>query len=176
MLRYRDGDATAFDDLYTRHRAPLFRYILRQCGERALAEEMVQDVWLRIVKARARYEVRAKFTTYLYTLAHNRIIDHYRRSDREIPSSYASSDAVAVEEIEANLGDQPEVDVEACDLVERFTRALTNLPEAQREVFILRQEAGLSIEDIAAAVGVNRETAKSRLRYAVAKIRAELSE
>ena len=80
MNRYRDGDAHAFEVLYTRHKGPLYRYLLRQCGAAALAEELFQDVWMKLIRARERYEARAKFTTYLYHLAHNRLIDHYRHA------------------------------------------------------------------------------------------------
>src|SRR3954462_11093253 len=79
MLRYSSGDAAAFDVLYARHRAGVFRYLLRQCGSRAAAEELVQDIWLNLMQARDLYQVQAKFTTWLYTLAHNRLIDHFRR-------------------------------------------------------------------------------------------------
>ena len=79
MTRYRDGDARAFEVLYTRHKGPLYRYLLRQCGAAALAEELFQDVWMNLIRTRERYEARAKFTTWLYTLAHHRVIDHHRR-------------------------------------------------------------------------------------------------
>ena len=94
MNRYRDGDAHAFEVLYTRHKGPLYRYLLRQCGAAALAEELFQDVWMKLIRARERYETRAKFTTYLYHLAHNRLIDHYRRAKAGVPISYAPFDRV----------------------------------------------------------------------------------
>ena len=81
MLCYRDGDAGAFDALYARHKGGLYRYLLRQCREPAAAEELFQDVWMNLIRARARYTVQAKFTTYLYRLAHNRLIDHYRKHE-----------------------------------------------------------------------------------------------
>ena len=79
MLGYRNGDAAAFEVLYIRHKGALYRYLLRQCRIAAVAEELLRDVWLNLVRARERYEVRAKFTTYLFRLAHNRLIDYYRR-------------------------------------------------------------------------------------------------
>src|SRR5436190_18395294 len=79
MLAYRDGNAAAFDQLYRRHKGPLYRYLLRQCRDAAAAEELFQDVWMNLVRARAGYTVTARFSTYLYRLAHNRLIDHYRR-------------------------------------------------------------------------------------------------
>src|SRR5947207_3257194 len=78
MLAYAAGDATAFDALYGRHKGSLFRFVLRSVKGRAEAEEIFQDVWMRAVEARRRYEPRAKFTTWLYTIAHNRIVDHWR--------------------------------------------------------------------------------------------------
>src|ERR1043165_4566844 len=78
MERYRDGDAAAFDLLYARHKGGLFRYILRQCGNRDAALELFQEVWMNLVKARLSYTVQAKFSTYLYRLAHNRVVDFYR--------------------------------------------------------------------------------------------------
>lgn len=82
MLRYRDGEVAAFAPLYARHKGALYRYLLRQCGQPALAEELFQDVWLKLIAARAGYTVQARFATYLYRLAHNRLIDHYRASRR----------------------------------------------------------------------------------------------
>ena len=79
MLRYRAGDAGAFEALYRRHRAPLYRYLRRQCASNAIADELFQDVWMRLIAARGRYRVEAKFTTYLYRIAHNRLVDHYRQ-------------------------------------------------------------------------------------------------
>src|SRR5262245_56603504 len=87
MLLYRDGDAGAFDALYARHKGGLYRYLLRQCRNQALAEELFQDVWMNLTRARTSYTVEARFTTYLYRLAHNRLIDHYRiYSQHEVAS------------------------------------------------------------------------------------------
>ena len=106
MLEYRDGNADAFEALYARHKGGLFRYCLRHCRERGAAEETFQDVWIRVIGARQRYEPRAKFTTWLYRIAHNRVIDHYR-SDK--PGRIRSLDEEASErEPAANPGDEPE--------------------------------------------------------------------
>lgn len=176
MLRYRTGDAASFERLYARHRAPLFRYLLRQCRDRSIAEELFQDVWLQLVRARERYQVRAKFTTYLYTIAHNRVIDHYRRSASGLPGSYRDDDPIPVETIEADRRDEPEHRAATAGLLEQFSRLLEQLPDAQREAFLLRQETGMSVAEIAATLGVNKETAKSRLRYAMVKLRQGLRE
>src|SRR5467141_930939 len=172
MLRYGKGDARAFEALYRRHRLPLYRFLLRQVGNAATAEELFQDLWMRVVNSRGRYEPRAKFTSWIYAIAHNRLMDFYRADGR---ASFLSH-----EESESVLEDTPAVEI-AADLrldrkraVVRLLAALGELPDAQREAFLLQQESELSIEEIAAATGVGPETAKSRLRYAVAKLRASL--
>ena len=172
MSNYANGNATAFEDLYRRHKGPLYRYFLRQCGSAAESEELFQDVWLRLIRARTRYQPTAKFTTYLYTLAHNRVIDFYRQRSRALPVSYTDADPDPIDALEARVQDQPEHLAEIHEDTERLLALLTQLPEAQREAFILRQEGGLSIEQIAVATEVNAETAKSRLRYALVKLRA----
>lgn len=172
MLRYGEGDAGAFEVLYRRHRGPLYRFLLRQARDSATAEELFQDVWMRVVNSRGRYEVRAKFTAWVYAIAHNRLMDFYRANGR---ASFLSH-----EESESVLEDLPAAEIDAGQRLdrkraaERLLAALAALPDAQREAFLLQQEGDLSVEEIAAATGVSRETAKSRLRYAVAKLRASL--
>jgi RNA polymerase sigma factor (sigma-70 family) len=82
MLAWRDGEAAAFEALYARHRARLFRYLLHQCGRREQADEMFQEIWMSVIRARGGYEVSAKFTTWLYRIAHNRVIDGFRARGR----------------------------------------------------------------------------------------------
>jgi RNA polymerase sigma-70 factor (ECF subfamily) len=173
MLRYREGDADAFTRLYARHKGPLYRYLLRQCNPPAVAEELFQDVWLKLIAARAGYTVQAKFTTYLYRLAHNRLIDHYRGSARGLPLSYAD-DCPEWAEVSAPTEAQPENQDDRRRQAEHLLNLLAELPEAQREAFLLKEEAGLSLEAIAQATGTGRETVKSRLRYAVARLRRGL--
>lgn len=173
MLRYCEGKIEAFAPLYARHKGPLYRYLLRQCGLPAVAEELFQDVWLKLIAARTRYTVQAQFTTYLYRLAHNRLIDHYRASARGLPLSYAE-DCPEWAEIPAPLEAQPERQDDRRRQVEYLLRLLAELPEAQREAFLLKEEAGLSLEAIAQVMGTGRETVKSRLRYATARLRRGL--
>jgi RNA polymerase sigma-70 factor (ECF subfamily) len=172
MLRYGGGDAVAFEALYRRHRGPLYRFLLRQVSDAAAAEEVFQDVWMRVINSRGRYEARAKFSSWVYAIAHNRLMDFYRANGK--------ADFLGQEEGEEALESLPADDLPAHVLLDRKRAAerlfaeLARLPEAQREAFLLQQEGELSLEEIAAATGVSRETVKSRLRYAVAKLRASL--
>ena len=171
MLHYRDGDAAAFGALYTRHKGGVYRYLLRLSRDAAVAEELFQDVWTNLIRARAGYTVQARFATYLYRLAHNRWIDHYRKSR---PGTVVSLDE---EDGEAPLDPPDEREIpqdEALDArrqAARLMELIAELPAAQREAFLLQQEGGMSVEEIAQATGVTRETAKSRLRYAMSKLR-----
>lgn len=176
MLAYRSGDAGAFEELYARHRGGLYRFLLRQCGAAAIAEELFQDVWMNLIRARAGYTVQARFATYLYRIAHNRLIDHFRRSVHRPSVAAEDEENDPVEALPADPREQPEVRLETKAQIERFGELLAALPAEQRAAFVMREEAGLSVEEIAAATGVNAETAKSRLRYAVAKLRRGLEE
>jgi RNA polymerase sigma-70 factor (ECF subfamily) len=174
MRRYGGGDAGAFETLYRRHRGPLYRFLLRQLrNDAATAEELFQDVWMRVIDSRRRYEARAKFSSWVYAIAHNRLMDFYRASGKAKFLDQEESEA-AIEMLPA--GDPPaDTLIDRKRAAERLLAALAELPEAQREAFLLQQEGEFSLEEIAQATGVNRETAKSRLRYALAKLRASLS-
>jgi len=171
MERYRDGDAGSFDVIYGGHKGGLFRYMLRQCGNRGVAEELFQEVWMNLIRARGNYTVQAKFSTYLYRLAHNRMIDHYRSQAGGVPVSFDDDDGAALESIAGHRGDDPAVAADGLQQAGRLLELVQALPEAQREAFLLQQESDMSVEEIAQATGVNRETAKSRLRYALTKLR-----
>jgi len=176
MERYRDGDAGAFDLLYTRHKGGVYRYMLRQCSERGVAEELYQDVWTNLIRARDGYRVTAKFTTWLYRLAHNRLIDHYRRQGGRVAIYFETDDNPAHLEVPALRAADPAVGLDIKQQAGRLLQLISELPEPQREAFLLQQESDMSVEDIAEATGVNRETAKSRLRYALARLRAGMRE
>ena len=176
MERYCNGDAGAFDVLYGRHKRGVFRYLPRQCGNRGIAEELFQEAWMSLIRARAAYTVQAKFTTYLYRLAHNRLIDHYRAQAGGVPVSFDADDGPALENVAAGRGDDPAVSADVRQQAQRLLRLIAALPEAQREAFLLQQESGMSVWEIAQATGVNRETAKSRLRYAIAKLRQRMQD
>ena len=172
MLDYGGGDAAAFEVLYRRHRGGLFRYVVRNVRERRLAEELFQEVWLRMIEARGRYAPQAKFTTWLYAIAHNRLIGHFRASGLRSVETMAEE----LPDPPARTGDQPELKAEMREQGERLIAALEAMPMAQREAFLLHEEAGLSVPEIAEVTGTDMEAAKSRLRYAVAKLREALKE
>ena len=172
MLEYRDGAVAAFEALYARHKGPLYRFVLRSVRERGKAEELHQDIWMRVIEARARYQPQARFTTWLYTIAHHRLVDHWRRGGLRVVS--LDDEEAGIEEPHANPGHNPERQAEARQGLARLLEAVAALPPAQCEAFLLHEEAGLSVEEIAQATGTNAEAAKSRLRYALAKLRKAL--
>ncbi len=173
MLAYGKGDLRSFEILYGRHKAPLYRFILRQCSNSSVAEELYQDVWARLIKARETYQVSARFTTWLYQIAQNRLIDHYRK---ESSSKSANHSSDGLDEMPVTEKEQPELQAETREKTIKVLRALDRLPELQKQAFLLKQEAGLSVAEIAKVMGVNDETAKSRLRYAVQKLRSEMND
>lgn len=174
MLAYRDGDAGAFDVLYERHGKRLFRFLLRQCGQRHVAEELLQETWMRVIQARGRYEHRARFTTWLFRIAHNLLIDHYRRGNPGLPASFEGAPVCDPPDPDGRA--QPERAAAGRQAADALLALIDGLPAAQREAFLMREEGGLSLEEIAEATGVGRETAKSRLRYAVSALRSGLQE
>ncbi|MFM9886518.1 MAG: RNA polymerase sigma factor [Burkholderiales bacterium] len=179
MLAYAAGDAAAFDVLYARHRGPVFRFVRRQVRDDGAAQEIFQDVWMRLIKARARYVPTAKFTTWVFTIAHHRMMDYFRASGQHV--EYVAfepdhgDDAPAIDP-PAAASERPDAMLERKRLASRIVAALEELPPAQREAFMLQQEGDLTVEDIAMITGTNRETAKSRLRYALAKLRGDLQD
>jgi RNA polymerase sigma-70 factor, ECF subfamily len=174
MVRYRDGDADAFSTLYARHKGPLYRYLLRQVRNAGAAADLFQEVWSRLVATRGRYEARAKFATYLFHIAHNCTIDFFRR-DRRLNGAARSDDAdMQSMEPEVPEYQRPDGIAELAEQQSALLAALGALPQEQREAFLLREETGLSIEEIARITDVGLETAKSRLRYAIRKLKKSL--
>jgi RNA polymerase sigma-70 factor (ECF subfamily) len=168
MLAYGAGDAGAFETLYARHRGGLFRFVLRAVKDRGAAEELFQEVWVRVIEARERYAPKARFITWLYTIAHNLLVDHWRKKGL----SLVALDGDEVPSESAN----PARQAEAREALARLVQALESLPAAQREAFLLHEEGGLSVAQIAAATGVGEEAAKSRLRYAMTKLKAAVDD
>jgi len=174
MIAYRDGEAAAFETLYARHKGPLYRFVLRSVKARGEAEELFHDVWLKVIEARERYTPSARFTTWLYTIAHNRVVDHWRRRGLKVASLDDPDDPPM--EPAAAPQDEPQRRAELNQALRRLGAALEALPPAQREVFLLREEAGLSLPEIAQVSGIDLDAAKRRLRYALAKLREAMGD
>lgn len=165
MVRYGRGERDAFDELYRRHRAGLHRFIRRLTGPDA--DEVFQEVWLAVIKSRQRYQPTARFITYLYTIAHHRAVARLRRKglyDGETCDGDAAADD-APGPFETTLGGE---------LAGALQAAIDALPAVQREAFLMQAEGSLSLDEIALATAVSRETVKSRLRYASRRLRIAL--
>jgi RNA polymerase sigma-70 factor, ECF subfamily len=173
MLRYRDGDVRAFETLYARHKGPLYRYLQRLCRDPEVANDLFQEVWGKVIASRERYEVRAQFNTFLFRIAHNCAVDYFRRTGR-VPASHVADVDELEEVLPGNDADRPETQLSEMQVKVAFKQALDALPSEQRDVFVLYEESGLSLEEIGKVTGVAMETAKSRLRYAVSKLRTAL--
>jgi RNA polymerase sigma-70 factor (ECF subfamily) len=180
MERYREGDARAFEVLLNRHSRSVYHFALRSVGRSDRAEDLMQEVFLRIVKGAANYRRRAKFTTWLYTIARNLCVDHLRRQkfrrtvsldqpQGEDPDGAPLLDRVADD---ALLEDRRAMDRQFSRNLER---ALADLNPDQREVFLLREFEDLPFADIATIVGCPLNTVKSRMRYALEALRAALT-
>ena len=176
MLAYRDGDGTAFEVLYGRRRGAMYRYFLRQCGHSGQADDLFQEVFMRVIGAAASYEPTARFSTWLFRIAHNRLVDHWRKMGREpvdaLPSGEDGDDCEF--DLPGPEGYAPDRQVERRELGEALMAALNELPDVQRNAFLLAEEGGLTLGEIASISGVGRETIKSRLRYATGKLRNKL--
>ena len=171
MLAWAAGDASAFEVLYGRHRGPLFRFLLAQLRDRPLAEELYQDVWQRVIAARATWRPEAAFATWLYRIAHNRLNDHWRAQRHRPPAPLDAELRTAALADPEHPGSVAEQDEQR----QRLQQALDELPDEQREAVLLRLQQELSLEEIGRITGVGRETVKSRLRYAMDKLRARLN-
>lgn len=183
MQAYKKGDARAFERLLTKHRKPVYNFCLRMLGDKAAAEDALQEVFLRLVRSAKEWESNAKFTTWLYTIARNHCIDALRKASYR---KTASLDQPLGEEEErgSTLGDRvsddesvtPDRGAESARLREKLANAITSLSEEQREVFVMREYSGMPFKDIADVVGVPENTVKSRMRYALEHLRARLAE
>ena len=170
MLLYRDGDVAAFETLYRRHNDALYRYLLRLSRSPDAAEDIFQEVWSKIIRARQTYRPTAQFKTFLYRVARNCFIDYIRRNRRH------EQTVDLAPEHQPDPGELPDALTERSLARRRLAAALLELPDEQRDVFLLREEGGFSLEQIASITDSNRETVKSRLRYAVNKLRAAIDD
>ncbi|HEX9878322.1 MAG TPA: sigma-70 family RNA polymerase sigma factor [Gammaproteobacteria bacterium] len=169
MLSFRDGDAAAFESLYGRHRASLYRFFGRQAAK-ACVDDLFQETWLRVIRGKSTYRPDGVFRAYLFRIAHNVLVDHYRREANPAQPSRSAD----IEAVDPASGPDSEYGIDA--LRTAIAGALTRMPAAQREVFLLHQDGGLTLEQIGEIVGAGRETVKSRLRYAVERLREALTE
>ncbi len=185
MHAFAGGDAAAFTRLYDRHERATWRFIRHRLGAQheAAADDVLQETWISVARAAPRYVPSARFTTWLFTVARNHVIDHQRAQshamlsiDAPLAGSGSDDDGERwADRVAADTADGPLARIESRQQAEAFLDALAQLPDAQREAFVLQAEGGLSIDEVASATGVGAETAKTRLRYAKAKLRTLLS-
>jgi RNA polymerase sigma-70 factor (ECF subfamily) len=179
MVRFAGGDGAAFEALYRRHESRVFRFLLRNLRDEAGANDVMQEVWFAVVRSADRYRPTAKFTTWLFTIAHHRMIDAMRaRHPTEVlDMNEDPGDAPVLDQMPAaDAFAEPLVALQTQDRAMALLRAVEQLPADQRSAFLLQAEGDLSVEEIASATGTSFETAKSRLRYARAKLRNLLAE
>jgi RNA polymerase sigma-70 factor (ECF subfamily) len=179
MSAYAAGDARAFDVLYARHRVWLYGLLVRQLDDRARADDVFQETWYSLVRSAPRYQPSARFTTWLYLLARQRLVDHWRRLDPEPePLAFNEDEDAQVPGLLEALADterDPARAAERSELAAHLARALAALPALQREAFLLAEHADMSLDEIAAATGSAREAVKSRLRYARRRLAESLA-
>jgi RNA polymerase sigma-70 factor, ECF subfamily len=181
MVRYQQGEVRAFEILLGRHRKAVFNFILRYVGDKETAEDLLQETFMRVIKGADAYKRQAKFTTWLYTIARNLCVDQTRRRKHR---KHASLDApMAADEDSGTLLDVIPGDEMASDrksvnkqLYQRLQGAIGALSEEQREVFLMREFLDMPFKQIADVVGVPENTVKSRMRYALEKLRLDLDE
>jgi len=176
MLAFQRGDAKAFEMLLTRHEKGMYGFALRMVGDSMLAEEVAQEAFLRIIQSAPRYRAKASFRNYVYRIVRNLCVDHLRRRPREPrpPDLEAGLPGTTEGIPDGNPG--PEHHVGAAQLRSAIRRALFTLPADQREAFLLKEVKGMKLQDVAAITGANLNTVKSRLRYALIRLREHLSE
>lgn len=183
MVAFAKGDAGAFETLVVRHKGGVFNFLLRSVGRQSRAEELLQEVFLRVIRSKDRYQPSAKFTTWLYSIARNLCVDESRRArfrdhtSLDAPRRGRDGDNAApmVTQLPSNEVPTDEA-AEAPKIRNRVAEAVAALPDEQREVFLLRQISGLSFREIAQSVGIPENTVKSRMRYALEKLRTELGD
>lgn len=180
MLRYAAGNLQAFNLLYNRHEMGVWRYVFRSVRVQEVADDLLQDVWFALARQAPHYQPTAKFKTWLFTLAHNRLVDYFRTAKQHVSldgDGNEESDSIAlVQTLAANSGFGPLKRLESREQARALLDAIEQLPFAQREAFMLQAEAGMDVQEIAKTTGVSFETAKSRLRYARSRLKELLQE
>jgi RNA polymerase sigma factor (sigma-70 family) len=178
IARQAAGDVTAFKVLYERHELPLWRYLVRQCRDRAMAEELMQETWFAVAREATRFRPDGSFAPWLYTIARHRVIDHHRasRPAESLDATGTGDDEPLAAKLVDEASPSPLAASERMDQGKAILAALDRLPPDQREAFVLQAEGDLSVADIARVTGTTFETAKSRLRYARDKLKALLQD
>ena len=180
MLRYQGGDRAAFAALVKRHQSPLYNFALRQIRVPQVAEDIVQEAFVRVVQNAADFKHEARFTTWVYTITRNLCIDQMRkRALRKHPSldeQKADGEGPTLGEQTADPRASVEREATGTELKERISRAVETLPDEQREVFLMREMSNLPFKEIADITGVPENTVKSRMRYALERLQEALSE
>ena len=173
---YQKGEADAFAALYARYKNAIYHYFFRQVRSGGTADELHQDVWLNIIRSSSAFNRQSSFKTWLYKIAHNRLIDHYRQSSRQplyLVQAVAQEESLTEETTEAGK-DKPDEALQEQQLNNALLKGISALPEAQKEVFLLHETSGLTLQEIALITGASLESTKSRLRYAVKKLRQHM--
>jgi len=176
MLCYRDGDLEAFEELYRRHSQGLYLFLAWRSPRREWVNDIMQDSWANLHQARARYEPGASFRTYLFQIARNRLIDLIRLNERVLLASDGGEEGW-FEGVADGAHDSlaPDGQLERKQQTSRLHAMIRLLPVDQREALVLQQFNGMSLEEIAELVAAPVETVKSRLRYAMRRLRQELA-
>jgi len=170
MITYTKGDPSAFEQLYQRHKRVIFHFFIKQGLSTAIAEELCHDTWLKLINARENYQVSAQFRTYLFTIARNTFIDHKNRKSSQKEETHADLSEAAI------TLNKTEVNNQKRQLAQALSANIAALPTEQREVFLLKQESGFSIEQIAKITTQHKEKVKSSWRYALQRLRKGLSD
>lgn len=181
MSRYQDGDVRAFEELLNRYEKPIYNFILRSVKDPSVAEELTQETFMRVIKGAVGFKTKAKVKTWIYTIARNICIDESRRRKHRKTESLdvsigSNNDGPTRLEKTANLERDPSDKLQDLEIKKRLNSALERLSDEQRQAFVLRQFQELSFKEIAAIEGVSENTVKSRLRYALQKLKTELED
>ncbi len=179
MARFQNGNREAFEELYRRYRMPVFAFLMRQCIHPDNAQELVQDVFLKVLRAASSFHHTSKFSAWIYSIARNRAVDAFRRGKRRRCTSLdqpGRNEGPSLRERLPGRACDPDRDTTVTHLRGALEAAIANLPDDQREVFLLREYSGLRFPEISQVVGEKENTVKSRMRYALKSLRFQLSE
>ena len=184
---YQKGEAEAFNVLYARYKNAIYHYFFRQVHTDSIADELHQDVWLNIIKSASSFSQQSSFKTWLYKIAHNRLIDHYRQSSRQplhLVQPFTQQEDLTEKipetdkqiETTNNQSSGPDEILQEQQTSNALLQGINSLPEEQKEVFLLHEKSALTLQEIALITESSFESTKSRLRYAVKKLRQHMTQ